>query len=681
MAKSIISKGKTLEEALETGLKLLKTSLENVDIEVIQPNRKGLFGLSNKQGIVKLSIVSEEHEIKSETSLLLKNNNIPTIERTTANNQEASNFKDLIKVEGKAWISNGDVFMEGSSTNYPVLVPCSKVSLYKNGNKTNEAIIITPSDEIKIETNSDKSLPNWSIKVDSLNMKAFLHIKPGSETIYQVIDCEPSTVIKVEVNKIQRIIHVPIEDIIARLNELGICYGIDYEEIRKAGTTEDEGSYVIAQGIRPTDGTHGELKYLIDMNHKKNQPTIRPDGSFDYRESFHIPSVYPGQVIAEYIHPVRGKNGKNIFGVDLPAAPVYDLIFKVGKGILVMEPEKKLIATEQGRPNIEKRGNLVKVAIIPRLTIQQDINLETGHIKFIGDVEIYKNVNPEMRVEANGDIILHGSADFATLAALNSIYIKKNVLNCELNAGKGNMLISDLYYLLGDIDNQFYHLILAIKQLYNANAFKTSDIAMMGLGTLIKLLLERKFRALIPLLKEFVKKIREDGSILDKEWSFLAERLYKGFLIQTKDEFYSIEEVVHLHQEISRFYKMSSIVPEPDASITVGYALNSNIYCSGDVNIEKEGCYNCKIKSGGTINIKGYVRGSELYAKCGVEIYTAGSEGGTKTIIEVPDDQYIRIANVYEGTIIKIGKKTYSFEKNCSNVYAHLDQHESLILF
>jgi len=42
--RSVVSKGKNIEEAIQLGLKLLDTKKEEVDIEIIQHETKGFFG-------------------------------------------------------------------------------------------------------------------------------------------------------------------------------------------------------------------------------------------------------------------------------------------------------------------------------------------------------------------------------------------------------------------------------------------------------------------------------------------------------------------------------------------------------------------------------------------------------------------------------------------------------------
>ncbi|MGG4041200.1 Jag N-terminal domain-containing protein [Bacillus smithii] len=55
--RSVVSKGKNIEEAIQLGLKLLDTKKEEVDIEIIQHETKGFLGIGARKAIVKLTKV------------------------------------------------------------------------------------------------------------------------------------------------------------------------------------------------------------------------------------------------------------------------------------------------------------------------------------------------------------------------------------------------------------------------------------------------------------------------------------------------------------------------------------------------------------------------------------------------------------------------------------------------
>ena len=58
MIKKTESEGRTIEEAIETGLSKLGTTRDNVEIEIIERESKGMFGfLGGKPAKVMLSML------------------------------------------------------------------------------------------------------------------------------------------------------------------------------------------------------------------------------------------------------------------------------------------------------------------------------------------------------------------------------------------------------------------------------------------------------------------------------------------------------------------------------------------------------------------------------------------------------------------------------------------------
>jgi hypothetical protein len=194
-------------------------------------------------------------------------------------------------------------------------------------------------------------------------------------------------------------------------------------------------------------------------------------------------------------------------------------------------------------------------------------------------------------------------------------------------------------------------------------------------------LVERKYRSIVLLIKQFIEKPNagKEG-VLNQEWSELGDRLYKSFIIYHPDTLKGVDDLKQLIKILEEVYQLSLSTPEPGSSITISYALNSTIYCSGDVTVIGAGCYNTKIHTGGTLRVKGSVRGGEIYAAMGVEISEVGSEGCVPTQIKVPQDQFIKIEKAMEGTLIQIGKRKHKFHKETKQVFARLDENEHILL-
>ena len=226
----------------------------------------------------------------------------------------------------------------------------------------------------------------------------------------------------------------------------------------------------------------------------------KEDGRVDFREIKTIPTVERGTIIAVVHPPIPGQLGYTVTNEPIPPKQTFPIVLETGNGIVVVED--KIVSTESGRPLIEQRGQLVKVSNIPKLTHIGDVDLSTGNIRFVGDVEILGKVNESMVVEAAGDIFVDQSVNFALLTTSGAITTFGNIIGSELSAGKSNLIVEELSHLLGNIHQQVEKLISLIKQLTLSPAFKSSDFSRVGLQPLLRIILEKKFKNFPPLSKK-----------------------------------------------------------------------------------------------------------------------------------------------------------------------------------
>ncbi len=242
------------------------------------------------------------------------------------------------------------------------------------------------------------------------------------------------------------------------------------------------------------------------------------------------------------------------------------------------------------------------------------------------------------------------------------------------------MLIAEIHHILGDLIQQMRSMINAIHQLSTVSAFKVSSFSQAGLGPLIKILCDGKFKSFPQLTTSLIHKIQSGTGVLEESWAEFSERLYKGFML-THSEFRSVEEMVQLMKRAEQLFTDTQENSEnADCFIKAGYTLNSQLYSSGDIVIMEQGVYNSKLYAGGFIEVDGYIRGGEIYAAKGVKISEAGAKGGMSTRITVPKGETIRLNRVMEDTMIQIGTKMHKFTTQSSNVYARLDEEGQLLI-
>ncbi len=675
MSKSVVSRGKDVKEAVNIGLNLLNTTKKFVDIEIISPERKGILGIGSKPAVVKLMVKSSMNET---LEVMIQDNFTSTdnieLESTYKNNKH-------VQLEGKVWIEDGKIYSRNSADHYPTITPSQGMVLYKNGEALHGTSVVTENDMIEVEFPSEMTKTTWEITIDEHKLYATLHVKPGKEMIRKLQDHDPIEHLELRASESVTICnHLKPEEVISQLTSLGVTYGINYSNIFAACETKLEGDFTIASGLETQNGTNGYVEYFVGLN-----DGIRlfneTEKSVDFREIRHIPSVKKGDVIAKNHKPVLGIAGITITGEPIAPNPVFPVSVQFGKGAALIEEDMAIVAISSGRPQVQSRGLLIKISVLPKLFHDKDVDLSTGNIRFTGDVEVTGEIQEEMELTAQGSVIVHGIVNRAKVTAGNSILMKNNVIGSEISAGNSNMATSEAKRTLGNIVPQLKDIILAIKQLYRSPAFKMSDFSKMGMSSLIKILLESKFEIFNSVVKEFVINISMRDHMFDEEWKLLSDRLYKSFLILHPHELRDISDLERLMNDAEELFQISQCPSVPNCSLTILYALNSKLFSSGDVIVTGQGCYHTKIHAEGLLKISGFLRGGEAYAEAGVEIGEAGANGGVATKIMVGHSQTIIINKVYEDTTIMIGKKQYKFTSPRENVKVRLDHNERFEFF
>ncbi|WP_017726841.1 FapA family protein [Halalkalibacterium ligniniphilum] len=676
MANSVLLKGKSVAEAVEMALEMLQATRDQVDIEILEEGGKRRFGLGNKLAVVK--VTKRNVEALDSPEKIMEAFNLP--EKTESPSEEPFSMIDEEDLSGLVWVKDGQIFCRDKSDSYPMIEVGADVKLYRNGELIEGLTIVLEQDQLMVEFNQERVETVWSLEIDDLAQKVTLHVKPGYQTVYSLVDQPPARKITLHATKSKiPVAQLQKEDVLKKVNELGITYGLDMDLIEHACQAKEEGTYVVAQGIEPKDGEDGTIEFNVEVDYKELTPQVKEDGTVDFRETKYIPTVEEGTVLGVVGPPKPAKKGINVFGEDVDGQPGKPLIVRTGKGTMFVD-DKKLVAIKSGRPEVKRQGLLIRASVMPRLYHSGDVNIATGNIRFTGDVEIQGSVEDNMLVHADGNIIVNQHVLEATLQAGNSINVRHNLINSEVTAGRSNLLVAELGHLLGDISEQLTLIIKAIEQLNDSNAFRDNDTKVLGLSSILKLLLEQKFKSFLPLVKKFVTKVNENQEALDEEWQGLAKRFRTGFLTLHPEGFKDIEDIRKMGRFVKHVHQISILPPEPNSELTCSYAMNSNLYCSGNIIVKGKGVYNSKVYTGSRLEIDGVLIGGEAFARCGARLGTVGSKAGASTKISVPNDQHIMIDHVMENTTIQVGKRVYKFSKEAHYINARLGEDGHLLL-
>jgi uncharacterized protein len=688
---SILSRGKSIKQAIDLGLNILSASMNDVSIEVIQQGSKGFLKVGSKPAIVKLTknrnydfatieeIILDDKERTNAINVALeisdsRNEDVSQDSTVNSIDESESTYND-----GKVWVKDNKIYGKPTEYHYPTITVGKGIRLLQNGELVSGTTLLTNENDFEIERTSEKVDTKWSIRFDENKVHAILTVQPGSTKSYHIQDVKPDYHIDLVAKEIITVENdLDYKTVLEELEKLEVKCDLNHNEIMKAVNSNLPGEYIIASGKLPSEGENGKIELLIDVD-KKKELKEKSDGRVDFRDIQHFPTVQKGQVIATIKARTIGEEGLTVTNHTIMPKKTYPIIVQQGPGMVIIENGTKIVATETGRPEIFQQGLLVKVSIIPKLVHNGDVNLLSGNIRFKGDIDISGNIEEGMVVESEGIVNVTQNVNMASVSSKHAIIIHQNVIGSTLTAGKQNMYVSELLHTISMLHEQMIAMNLSIKQIVNLPAFKTTDYKKYGLLPLIRLLLEKRFSSIRTYVNHYSFICNQGKGYLDEEWFLVNEDLKLLFTTSIPNNTHSLTFINGFIGKVETIIEKYS-QNKDSAYIALKYALNSTIYSEGDVYIEGQGCYNSKIHAGGCLTVKGILRGGEVYARKGANIFEVGSKSGTKTKIMVPYDQKIAMDYVKEGTTVQVGKVQYTFEQDRYKVIVQLD-HENRLIF
>jgi uncharacterized protein (DUF342 family) len=222
------------------------------------------------------------------------------------------------------------------------------------------------------------------------------------------------------------------EEILNLLNNNGVLYGINkatLETISKYPVFNE--MVCVAEGTPPVNGQNGKVEFHFNIS-KENKPKILEDGRVDFKELNLIESVKKGQVLCTLIPPIKGTNGRNVNGMDVPALDGKPALLPRGKNVEADENGQALIASIDGQVTYIDG----KVNVYANYEVPADVDNSTGNIYFVGNVSIRGNVLSGFTVEAGGNIEVWGVVEGAVLKAEGDIILRRGMQGL----GKGILL-------------------------------------------------------------------------------------------------------------------------------------------------------------------------------------------------------------------------------------------------
>ena len=156
------------------------------------------------------------------------------------------------------------------------------------------------------------------------------------------------------------------------------------------------------------------------------------DEKVDYRNRYSIANVNVGDIIGTIIPGKIGIDGQNILGIPIKRKTAKKVVLRTGEGCKL--ENNNVIATSEGKPVL--KANTFSVNKLYKV---DEVDLKSGNIDFVGNVEVVGAVLEAMEVKAGNELNVGKNVESAILRASGEITINGNVLNSTVTAGSENV--------------------------------------------------------------------------------------------------------------------------------------------------------------------------------------------------------------------------------------------------
>ncbi len=187
-----------------------------------------------------------------------------------------------------------------------------------------------------------------------------------------------------------------------------------------------------AEGEPAKPGQDARISYFFDRDPLRIG-TIRQDGVMDFKDKGEIPQVKEGILLAEKFPVVKAEPGMDVYGNPIPATEPMDLPFLSGSGTKKSEDGLKIYAQTSGRPQLLADG---KLCVFSEITIEGEVGLGTGNIRFDGFIDVSGGIREGFRVQ--GGKLSTKEIDRAEVAIEGDIIVDGGIIGAKVSS-KGNL--------------------------------------------------------------------------------------------------------------------------------------------------------------------------------------------------------------------------------------------------
>ncbi|CDM68709.1 Hypothetical protein CM240_1551 [Clostridium bornimense] len=595
-------------------------------------------------------------------------NNKIKISTKLMNNEDKKSISSIERKDvtyGYAYIKSGKLIVVDPKvgTEYARIKFNSNIKIKVNGEESYDSVMVQSSDDIDIKIPNLMGERKININISKDKLEAYLNVEYNDGIRYKLKDCnekEKNNILNLD---IEEDVVLPTkrynkDEVIKQIKEMGIYTEIFEESIENVIEDNIE-NLLISRGKDKIDDE--EDKIVEHYKNKKDKDKY--SDRIDYKNIGYVEPVLKNQLVWEIIRGNKGKDGLDVFGNVIKhkikqdkKLEIYENVYSIGD---------KYFASIDGKPYIQ--GKLVSIRNLHQ--IEGDVDMKTGNITFVGDVEILGDIKDGMKVTSQNDINVYKNLLSGEVSAGGSVHIGENVIDSKVVAGGGDIDKIKALKLLEQLQLSLKELYSAVEQIKkNTNKYKD--------GELIKILIENKFKGITSII---LKLMNAYSPVNSKIYILFREKLIGIASV-------NIKNYVELNDILNEVNKEVTILKESIKSIKtvdIGYCQKSEIQSTGDIHIHGKGEYISHVFAKDKViftDDSSIARGGIIKADSEVRCGIVGNESGVPTKIVVGKQGHIYAKLAYINTCFVVGTREYLIYENCKDVHCFLDKDGDIVV-
>lgn len=622
-----------------------------------------------------------QYEIIEEKKWLFKKSVSILVKTTGTESKENLKNGDILENEdinckkhGTLRIENGKIIVKDPEEDGEpaLLIPSLKVKLIVDGEEKKRKTYVKSANKIEIMFEEHPE-PKRSIEISTSanNLEAYAKVTYIERIKYKLKDVNESESVTLDVEEADREYPPAYEkdEIIKILKENGIVYGILEDNIKKCCNIKGAEHILIAKGQEVVNDTDDVLDFKFEINDVKPFSEDR-NGTVDFKSIGFVDSVEKGSILAIKVVGKNGEDGIDIYGHKIKKNNGKKINITIGEGC-ILQDENTVIADRNGKPKFLNN----KFSVVNVHEISTDVDINTGNIKFNGDILIRGDIKEGMLVESGNSIEVLKNMENSQINAKGNVTVAQNVIFSTILAGGEDITKLQELDMYTSLNDNIIKLLEAAKQVESYKLLGEK----ISYGEIIKLLIENKFKKLQSTCTEIVKYNNfEENQFIDLRKILKEKLLGLGPLqIKSSDELTDISSLL-----IKNIDEIKDRLAMP-VSVTIGYLQDSTVQSSGNVIISGKGQYVSKIIAKDYVRFlqpNSIARGGIVKANDEIKCGTIGSLGGVSTKIMVGASGKIYAEIAYQNTTFVIGNREYVFEEPCKEIHAYLDSNGDMVV-